>query len=84
MASETGCSHAFVPMSNGGSDGSKLLELVVLSSSPDCPDVSLRSKEDGDFHTGDLFEEVQPGLYASRGRNDDWIKLYAAGRCDTR
>jgi acyl-coenzyme A synthetase/AMP-(fatty) acid ligase len=62
----------------------KLLELVVLSDSKGCPVPSLRSHKDGHFHTGDLFEEVAPGFYESRGRGDDWIKLLNAGRCDTR
>jgi acyl-coenzyme A synthetase/AMP-(fatty) acid ligase len=62
----------------------KLFELVVLSDSKDCPVPSLRSPEDGHFHTGDLFEEVAPGFYESRGRADDWIKLLWAGRCDAR
>lgn len=62
----------------------KLVELVVLSDSSDCPIPALRSADDGHFHTGDLFEEVEPGLYESRGRNDDWIKLISAGRCNTR
>src|SRR5882757_7329259 len=59
----------------------RLLELVVLSDSGDCPDVSLRHA-DGHFHTGDLFTEVEPGKYIYRGRNDDWIKT--VGRCDTK
>ena len=39
---------------------------------------------DGHYHTGDLFVEVAPGAYVSRGRNDDWIKSENALRCDTR
>ncbi|TFK99733.1 acetyl-CoA synthetase-like protein [Pterulicium gracile] len=61
----------------------QLLELVVLPESGDCPDMSLRA-EDGLFHTGDLFQEVLPGLYAPRGRNDDWIKSENSLRCDTK
>ncbi|KAI0675355.1 acetyl-CoA synthetase-like protein [Trametes maxima] len=60
-----------------------LLELVVLSSSGDCPHPSLRAS-DGHFHTGDLFLEVTPGRYISRGRDDDWIKSENALRCDTK
>jgi len=60
----------------------KLLEFVVLSDSGDCPDVSLRSA-DGHFYTGDLFIEVEPGKYLSRGRKNDWIKC-GAGSCDTK
>ena len=60
-----------------------LLELVILSESGDCPDVSLRHA-DGHFHTGDLFVEVEPGKYLSRGRKDDWIKNESADKCDTK
>ena len=61
----------------------QLLELVILSESGDCPDVSLRHA-DGHFHTGDLFVEVEAGKYLSRGRKDDWIKCDDASRCDTK
>jgi acyl-coenzyme A synthetase/AMP-(fatty) acid ligase len=61
----------------------KLLELIILSDSGNCPHPSLRHA-DGHFHTGDLFEEVAPGLYASRGREDDWIKSENSLRCDTK
>jgi len=60
-----------------------LLELVILSDSGDCPDLSLR-QADGHFHTGDLFLEVEPGCYASQGRVDDWIKSENSLRCDTK
>ncbi|KAI0788607.1 hypothetical protein C8Q75DRAFT_793759 [Abortiporus biennis] len=62
----------------------QLKELVILSDSGDCPDPSLRSPEDGHFHTGDLFLEVLPGRYISRGRDDDWIKSENSLRCDTK
>jgi acyl-coenzyme A synthetase/AMP-(fatty) acid ligase len=61
----------------------RMLELVVLGNSGDCPDASLLHA-DGNFHTGDLFQEVSPGCYISRGRDDDWIKSEIALRCDTR
>ncbi|KAH9836184.1 acetyl-CoA synthetase-like protein [Rhodofomes roseus] len=61
----------------------ELVELVILSDSPDCPDPSLRAA-DGHYHTGDLFLEVEPGAYVSRGRNDDWIKSANCLRCDTK
>lgn len=61
----------------------RLLELVILSESDDCPDVSLRNA-DGHFHTGDLFLEVEAGKYLSRGRKDDWIKSENSLRCDTK
>ena len=61
----------------------RLLELVILAHSGDCPHPSLRGP-DGHYRTGDLFLEVAPGRYASRGRDDDWIKSSNALRCDTR
>ncbi|KAI8980680.1 acetyl-CoA synthetase-like protein [Trametes punicea] len=61
----------------------RLLELVILSNSPDCPHPSLRHA-DGHYHTGDLFLEVAPGRYVSRGRDDDWIKSENSLRCDTK
>ena len=61
----------------------QFLELVILSESGDCPDVSLRHA-DGHFHTGDLFVEVEPGKYLSRGRKDDWIKSEGGFKCDTK
>lgn len=61
----------------------RLLELVILSDSGDCPHPSLRGA-DGHYHTGDLFLEVAPGRYVSRGRDDDWIKSSTALRCDTK
>jgi acyl-CoA synthetase (AMP-forming)/AMP-acid ligase II len=61
----------------------QLLELVILSESGDCPDLSLRHA-DGHFHTGDLFLAVEAGKYLSRGRKDDWIKSENSLRCDTK
>ena len=63
--------------------GRQLLELVIPAESEDCPHISLRQK-DGHFHTGDLFQEVDPGSYAFCGRDDDWIKSANSLRCDTR
>lgn len=74
-----GVGAAFFPISaalNGSSAyqnvNTRVVELVIPSSSPHCPDVSLRNA-DGHFHTGDLFLEVAPGAYAFRGRIHDWI-----------
>lgn len=82
-----GTSYGFFPISPESQDANnvnaRLLELVILSTSPDCPDTSLRSA-DGHFHTGDLFIEAAPGCYASRGRDDDWIKSENSLRCDTK
>jgi hypothetical protein len=84
-----GVSYEFRPVvpetksESGHQSTTRLLELVVLSDSGDCPDRSLR-QADGHFHTGDLFEEIIPGHYASRGRDDDWIKSENSLRCDTK
>ncbi|GLB44400.1 putative amp- ligase [Lyophyllum shimeji] len=68
---------------SGHQSTARLMELVIPAESPDCPHPSLR-QADGDFHTGDLFQEVSPGLYVSRGRDDDWIKSENSLRCDTK
>lgn len=88
-----GTSYAFMPIEDESSDdaeegaysnaNARLLELVILADSDDCPHVSMRAA-DGHYHTGDLFVEVTPGAYISRGRGDDWIKSENALRCDTR
>ena len=81
-----GYSYLFVPTSTSESvhqSTARLLELIIPASSPDCPDPSLRHP-DGDFHTGDLFQEASPGLYVFRGRDDDWIKSENSLRCDTK
>lgn len=81
-------SYAFVPTGPTQADvvhqsTSALYELIILANSPDCPHASLRHA-DGNFHTGDLFQEVVPGWYISRGRDDDWIKSENSLRCDTK
>ncbi len=83
-----GMSYAFFPIASQAEAGSSqtnssLLELVILSESPDCPNKSLRAA-DGHFHTGDLFQETRPGYYLSKGRDDDWIKSENSLRCDTK
>lgn len=83
-----GTSYRFVSTSSTQSQSAhrstaELFELVILADSPDCPDVSLRHA-DGNFHTGDLFQEVLPGFYLFRGRDDDWIKSENSLRCDTK
>ncbi|KAJ7068744.1 hypothetical protein C8F01DRAFT_1119163 [Mycena amicta] len=87
-----GVAYRFIPVAteSEGSDATtahvstaRLMELVVLADSDDCPDESLRSA-DGTFRTGDLFIEVVPGQYVSQGRDDDWIKSESSLRCDTR
>ncbi|KAF9044691.1 hypothetical protein BDP27DRAFT_1346740 [Rhodocollybia butyracea] len=69
----------FVPIS----DDSDLLEVVIPPEAPECPDVSLRSS-DGNFHTKDLFREVEPGRYVFCCRNDDRINMENCGLCDTK
>jgi hypothetical protein len=82
-------SYAFVPIASAGTSQGEhsvdapLLELVILAESPDCPDRSLRAA-DGHFHTGDLFQEIRPRCYISKGRDDDWIKSENSLRCDTK
>jgi acyl-coenzyme A synthetase/AMP-(fatty) acid ligase len=84
-----GVSYAFVPTSpetsteSGHQSNARLLELVILADSGDCPDPSLL-QSDGHYHTGDLFQEVKPGSYIFRGRDDDWIKSENSLRCDTK
>lgn len=86
-----GVSYSFQPIAAPASTSesgytnmhSRLVELVVLADSPDCPDRSLRAA-DGHFHTGDLFLEVSPQRYVFCGRDDDWIKTEVSLRCDTR
>ncbi|KAJ7887494.1 hypothetical protein B0H14DRAFT_3430546 [Mycena olivaceomarginata] len=83
-----GVAYKFVPIASSQPTAAhvstgRLLELVVEGRSGDCPDVSLRHP-DGDFHTGDLFQEVAPGRYISEGRDDDWIKSESSLRCNTK
>lgn len=83
-----GVSYTFRPIApaqteSGHQSTARLLELIILAESGDCPDLSLRH-EDGDFHTGDLFIEATPGSYVFRGRDDDWIKSENSLRCDTK
>ncbi|KAF8520046.1 hypothetical protein JB92DRAFT_2895881 [Gautieria morchelliformis] len=76
---------AFLPIHKGDPGVTNaMLELVILSNSGDCPDSSFRSATDGHFHTGDLFEEVSPGCFVYKGRDDDWIKCENSARCDTK
>lgn len=87
LRSISGMSYSFQPIeptrAESHQSSARMLELVILSNSPDCPDVSLRHK-DGHFHTGDLFIEPAPGSYVFRGRDDDWIKTQNSLRCDTK
>ncbi|KAF9529512.1 hypothetical protein CPB83DRAFT_852255 [Crepidotus variabilis] len=64
-------------------DAPQLVEFVVLSDSPQIAPPHLRSA-DGNFHTGDLFEQQPDGSYLYRGRDDDWIKSYDSDRTDAK
>ena len=82
-----GTSYRFVPIDSAEEEGvhqsnARLHELVILADSPDCPSVLRHA--DGDFHTGDLFQQVYPGWYIFCGRDDDWIKSESSLRCDTK
>ncbi|KAJ3800479.1 acetyl-CoA synthetase-like protein [Lentinula aff. detonsa] len=83
-----GVAYRFVPVDSEESEAghqstARLLEFIVSSESGDCPDRSLCGS-DSHFRTGDLFQEVTPGRYVFRGRNDDWIKSENSLRCDTK
>ncbi|KAF7332970.1 Acetyl-CoA synthetase-like protein [Mycena venus] len=66
------------------SQGGQLYDLFLPANADTCPHASVRNRPNGHI-TGDLFEEVKPGLYCFRGRNDDWIRTgkYFAF-CDTK
>lgn len=67
-----------------GDDDSQhdLLEMISIPDCVDSPHASLFS-EDGLYHSGDLFEEVQKGFYVFRGRTGDFVKT-GAGFCDAK
>ncbi|KAF9061227.1 hypothetical protein BDP27DRAFT_1429170 [Rhodocollybia butyracea] len=78
----TECGPSFIKFIPISSD-SDLLELVIPPEAPECPDVSFRSS-DGNYHTNDLFREVEPGSYVFCGRNDDWFNMQNCSLCDTK
>jgi len=64
--------------------GGQLYDFFIPASAPNCPHPSVRNRPDGHI-SGDLFEEVQKGYYAFRGRNDDWIRTGPGlSFCDTK
>ncbi|KAF8191520.1 acetyl-CoA synthetase-like protein [Mycena galopus ATCC 62051] len=64
--------------------GGQLFDLFLPAEANNCPHPSVRNRPDGHI-TGDLFEEVKPGLYCFRGRSDDWIKTGKhLAFCDTK
>jgi acyl-coenzyme A synthetase/AMP-(fatty) acid ligase len=92
MRQLSGTKYAFRPvdsekeLSGSGArnaNNTQLRELIILRESPDCPNPALCDK-DGNYCTGDLFQEVLPGQYVFRGRNDDWIKSENSLRIDTK
>ncbi|KAF8522637.1 acetyl-CoA synthetase-like protein [Hysterangium stoloniferum] len=79
-------SYKFVPVgptSIDGADYARLLEFWILPDSPDLPVADLRTP-DGGWRSGDLFEEMEPGKYIFRGRDEDWIKSFWSDKIDTR
>ncbi|GJJ13822.1 hypothetical protein Clacol_008079 [Clathrus columnatus] len=62
----------------------RILELVILKESLDCPYPSSCDPVGGYYRSKDLFEEVHPGAYKYRGRLDDMIKMENARLCDTK
>ncbi|KAJ7483260.1 putative amp-CoA ligase [Mycena latifolia] len=72
----------FAKDDSNGPDAPRLLEVVLPPGQNDSPHPSLFG-QDNLYHTGDLFEEVEPGLYAFRGRSGDWLKTLG-GFCDTK
>ncbi|KZP19040.1 acetyl-CoA synthetase-like protein [Athelia psychrophila] len=67
----------------GGQKYTRLLEFRILPGSPDLPHPSL-CNADGGWRSGDLFEEMAPGKYLFRGRDDDWIKSFWAEKIDAK
>ncbi|KAF5966489.1 4-hydroxybenzoate benzoate ligase [Fusarium coicis] len=77
---ESGCE--FIPLGEGSSSTDQLLELVIPADADDCPHPQLRNKDDGIFHTGDLFQRVADDQYLYKGRVDDRIKMQMSLVCD--
>ncbi|KAJ7580942.1 acetyl-CoA synthetase-like protein [Mycena floridula] len=68
----------------GRFQGGTLYDLFIPETADHCPHDTVRNRSNGHI-TGDLFEEVKPGLYAFRGRNDDWIRTGKdLSFCDTK
>ncbi|KAM0354856.1 hypothetical protein ACHAPU_000685 [Fusarium lateritium] len=77
---ESGCE--FIPLGESSSSTEELLELIIPAEADDCPHPSLRSKLDGKFHTGDVFQRAGPNQYVYKGRVDDRIKMQLSLVCD--
>ncbi|GJJ09097.1 hypothetical protein Clacol_003319 [Clathrus columnatus] len=76
--------YEFIPVKDQNGENTKLSELVVLPTSPDCPVPALRDPIDGKYHTKDLFEFVRDGAYISRGIMDGIIIAENGRNCDTK
>ncbi|PCD26766.1 hypothetical protein AU210_013188 [Fusarium oxysporum f. sp. radicis-cucumerinum] len=72
----------FVPLGNDQNAQRTSSRACCPPESPDCPHYSLTDATDGKFHTGNLFLEIALGEYAFRGRDDDWVEMEMALRCD--
>ncbi|KAH7096161.1 hypothetical protein BKA62DRAFT_720441 [Auriculariales sp. MPI-PUGE-AT-0066] len=89
MRATPGFSYSFVPLNTQGrtdditAGRDMICELVVRAGAPDLPHASLLNNN-GDFHTGDLFREVQPGAWKLCGRINDWLKMFNGCRCETK
>ena len=75
-----GANPVFLPYESNES-GAQLFEVVVPADADDCPPPTY-VREDGYYHTNDLFEKVEDG-YVYRGRAGDWIKT-VEGFVDTK
>ncbi|KAJ7611711.1 acetyl-CoA synthetase-like protein [Roridomyces roridus] len=74
----------FIPNDNSEPDKGTLYDVFLPAHSSNCPHPSFRNRENGHY-TGDLFEQVKPGRYIFRGRNDDWIRTGPSlSFCDTK
>lgn len=52
--------------------------------SPACPYPSLRDALGGEYHIADLSLEIEPGHYIFEGRDDYWVKMKTALRCNAK
>ncbi|KAF7297287.1 Acetyl-CoA synthetase-like protein [Mycena indigotica] len=76
--------HELATNAHGQLTGNQLYDFFIPESAPNCPHPSIRNRPDGHI-SGDLFEEVSPGYYVFRGRNDDWIRTGpTCAFCDTK
>ncbi|OBZ67951.1 hypothetical protein A0H81_12151 [Grifola frondosa] len=72
------------PDLSGATTPLRLYDFFVPADCDHCPHRSVRNRPDGHV-TGDLFQEVKPGCYLFRGRNDDWIRTGGnPAFCDTK